>query len=241
MRRLIAGNWKMNGLSKEGTALARAIRENLRGSSADVLVCPPATQIAQVANILEGSEIAVGGQDCHVRNFGPHTGEISATMLRDVGASFVILGHSERRAGQGESSTLIAQKVTAASEAGLVPIVCIGETAEDREQGQHEAVVGAQLAGSLPPEFGGIVAYEPIWAIGTGRVATRDDIAAMHSFIQLTLVQRHAMGSNTRILYGGSVRPGNISEVLGVPNVDGALVGGASLAAEDFLKIVHAA
>ncbi len=241
MRPLIAGNWKMNGLSKESAALAWGVREGHEPGRAEVLICPPVTQIARVAEILEGSSIAVGGQDCHARQFGAHTGEISALMLRDVGAAYVILGHSERRADQGESSRLIADKATAALEAGLVPIVCVGESAAEREAGQQEAVVGSQLAGSLPAEFRGVIAYEPVWAIGTGRVATPADIAAMHAFIRAELTRLQSTGAGTRILYGGSVKPSNAAEILRVPEVGGALVGGASLVAEDFLAIIRAA
>ncbi|GAB0114339.1 triose-phosphate isomerase [Acidisoma sp. C75] len=243
MRPLIAGNWKMNGLSQESAALAWAVREGLgqQPGRAEVLICPPATQLARIAEILDGSGIALGGQDCHARQFGAHTGEISAVMLRDVGARYVILGHSERRADQGESNQLIADKTTAALEAGLVPIVCVGETAAEREAGRQEEIVGSQLAGSLPPDFRGVIAYEPVWAIGTGRVATAHDIAAMHAFIRAELIRLQPTGTGTRILYGGSVKPGNAAEILAVPEVGGALVGGASLVAADFLAIIGAA
>jgi triosephosphate isomerase len=241
MRPLIAGNWKMNGLTEDSLALARAIRQGLGDLAPEVLVCPPATQIAAVAAILEGSGIAVGGQDCHAKRLGAHTGEISAIMLRDAGARFVILGHSERRADQGETDALIAAKVEAAVAAGLIPIVCVGETGAEREAGAQEAVVGRQLAGSLPAEFAGLVAYEPVWAIGTGRVATAADIAAMHGFIRAALVRALPEGGGLRILYGGSVKPGNAAEILGLPEVGGALVGGASLVAKDFLGIIAAA
>jgi triosephosphate isomerase len=241
MRPLIAGNWKMHGLTEDSAALARGIRAGLGDLAPEVLVCPPFTQIAAVAAILDGSGVAVGGQDCHSQRLGAHTGEISAAMLRDLGARYVILGHSERRADQNESDALVAAKVEAAVAAGLVPIVCVGETEAQRAAGDQEAVVGRQLAGSLGAEFGGVVAYEPIWAIGTGKVPTIADIAAMHAFIRAELVRAQPEGASTRILYGGSVKPGNAAEILAVAEVGGALVGGASLVAEDFLGIIAAA
>lgn len=242
MRPLIAGNWKMNGLAADSAALARDIRAGLPPHHhAEVLVCPPATQLAAVSALFEGSGIVTGGQDCHAAKFGAHTGEISALMLRDAGASHVILGHSERRADQGESDQLIAHKVHAALESGLIPIVCVGETARDRELGLQEEVVGRQLAGSLPEGFYGVIAYEPVWAIGTGLVATPLDVTAMHRFIRETLTRLRPSAAGARILYGGSVKPGNAAELLHLPEVGGALVGGASLKAEDFLAIVAAA
>jgi len=241
MRPLIAGNWKMNGLTEASAALARGIRHGLGDSAAEVLVCPAATQLAAVADILAGSGIAVGGQDCHAAKFGAHTGEISALMLRDLGATHVILGHSERRADQGESNALIAAKVTAALEAGLIPIVCVGETSEERELGLQEEVVGRQLQGSLPHGFFGVVAYEPVWAIGTGKVPTAGDITAMHGFIRAELKRERPTAAEARILYGGSMKTGNAAEILALPEVGGGLVGGASLVAEDFLAIIRAA
>jgi triosephosphate isomerase len=241
MRPLIAGNWKMHGLTADSAALALAIRHGLGDLAPEVLVCPPATQLAAVAAILEGSGIGVGGQDCHGKRLGAHTGEISALMLRDVGARYVILGHSERRADQGETDDLVAAKVAAAVDGGLIPIVCVGETAAERASGAQEAVVGRQLAGSLGKDFAGVVAYEPIWAIGTGKVPTIADIAAMHAFIRAELVRAQPQGAATRILYGGSVKPGNAAEILAVADVGGALVGGASLVAKDFLGIIAAA
>jgi triosephosphate isomerase len=239
MRPLIAGNWKMHGLTQDSAALAQGIRNGLGDLSPEVLVCPPFTQIAAVAALLEGSGIAVGGQDCHSQRLGAHTGEISAAMLRDLGARYVILGHSERRADQGETDALVAAKVASAVAAGLVPIVCVGETGAQRAAGQQEAVVGGQLAGSLGAEFAGVVAYEPIWAIGTGKVPTIADITAMHAFIRAELARAQPEGAGIRILYGGSVKPGNAAEILAVPEVGGALVGGASLVAEDFLGIIR--
>ena len=241
MRPLIAGNWKMHGLTEDSAALARAVRHGLGDLSPEVLMCPPFTQIAAVAAIVEGSGIAVGGQDCHSQRLGAHTGEVSAAMLHDLGARYVILGHSERRADQGETDALVAAKVEAAVAAGIIPIVCVGETEAQRAAGQQEAVVGRQLAGSLGEYFGGVVAYEPIWAIGTGKVPTKANIAAMHAFIRAELLRAQTKGASTRILYGGSVKPGNAAEILAVPDVGGALVGGASLVAEDFLAIIAAA
>ncbi len=242
MRQLIAGNWKMNGLSEEAAAIVGPLRRGADGLACDLLVCPPFTQIFTVAHILVGSPVAVGGQDCHPNEKGAHTGDISAAMLRDAGASWVILGHSERRQDHHETDALIQAKTHAAVAAGLAPIVCVGETAAQRVAGDQNKVVGGQLAGSLPPGFSGVVAYEPVWAIGTGKTATEADVAAMHLFIRETLVmQLGQAGEGVRILYGGSVRPANAGSLLAVPHVGGALVGGASLKAEEFLGIAKAA
>ena len=240
MRQLIAGNWKMNGTTAEAAALAEA----LRGAQAacDLLVCPPATQLVAVARALAGSAVAVGGQDCHAEPCGAHTGDISASMLRDAGAAWVILGHSERRAEHAERDELVREKVLAAVAAGLTPVVCVGETDEQRSAGRQTEVVGWQLAGSLPDGFAGVVAYEPIWAIGSGKSATAEDVEAMHAFIRAELLRQFtAAGAAVRILYGGSVKPGNAAELLALPDVGGALVGGASLVAADFLAIAAAA
>ncbi len=242
MRQLIAGNWKMNGLREEAAAIVGPLRDGSRGLACDLLVCPPFTQIASVAGILAGSAVAVGGQDCHVNEKGAHTGDISAAMLRDCGASWVIIGHSERRQDHHESDALVQAKTKAAIAVGLNPIVCVGETEAQRVAGDQNKVVGGQLAGSLPAGFAGVVAYEPVWAIGTGKTATEDDVAAMHLFIRETLVkQLGSAGNGLRILYGGSVRPANAGSLLAVPHVGGALVGGASLKAEEFLGIATAA
>jgi triosephosphate isomerase len=242
MRQLIAGNWKMNGLSAEAAGIINPLRAGAAALACDLLVCPPFTQIAAVASLLAGSAVAVGGQDCHVNDKGAHTGDISAAMLRDVGATWVIVGHSERRQDHHESDALIQAKTQAAIAAGLTPIVCVGETEAQRSAGQQNQVVGAQLAGSVPAGFAGVVAYEPVWAIGTGKTATDDDVAAMHRFIRETLVkQLGPSGEAIRILYGGSVRPANAGSLLAVPHVGGALVGGASLNATDFLGIAKAA
>ena len=242
MRQLIAGNWKMNGLTADTAAIVGPLPGAADGLACDLLVCPPFTQIVTVANMLAGSAVAVGGQDCHVNEKGAHTGDISAAMLRDAGARWVILGHSERRADHSESDSLIQAKTTAALAAGLSAIVCVGETEAQRTAGDQNKVVGGQLAGSLPAGFSGVVAYEPVWAIGSGKTATEDDVAAMHLFIRQTLIsQLGEPGQTVRILYGGSVRPANAASLLAVPHVGGALVGGAALKAEDFLGIARAA
>jgi triosephosphate isomerase (TIM) len=242
MRQLIAGNWKMNGSRAEASAIVTPLPSGAAGLACDVLVCPPFTQIVTVAAMLAGTTVAVGGQDCHAQEKGAHTGDISAAMLRDAGASFVILGHSERRADHHETDALIRAKSEAAIVAGLAPIVCVGETEAQRVAGTQAEVVGAQLTGSLPRGFAGVVAYEPVWAIGTGKTATEADVAAMHLFIRETLERLlGAAGERIRILYGGSVRPANAASLLAVPHVGGALVGGASLNAEDFLGIARAA
>jgi triosephosphate isomerase len=246
IRPLIAGNWKMHGLRAEGLALARAVAAGAGGVAAELLVCPPATLIAAVAEALAGTPVAVGGQDCHEREKGPHTGDVSAPMLADAGARYVILGHSERRAEHGETDARVRAKAMAALAAGLTPIVCVGESEAQRLAGEAEAAVARQLAGSLPEDFaarGGVVAYEPVWAIGTGRTPTETDIAAMHGAIRAQLTRGTAgpAGARVRILYGGSVKPGNAAAILSQPDVDGALVGGASLVAADFLAIAAAA
>ena len=249
MRHLIAGNWKMNGLTAQAAAIAGPLRDAAADpavSRCDLLVCPPFTQIIPVAAMLAGTQIAVGGQDCHTAPQGAHTGDIAAPMLRDAGATWVILGHSERRQNHGETDELVREKVLAATQAGLTPIVCVGETAEQRQAGQETEVVGWQLAGSLPQgfatSFAGVVAYEPIWAIGTGNTATAQDVAAMHGFLREELLRQFGEpGRAIRILYGGSVNPANAASLLAVPEVGGALVGGASLKAADFLAIARAA
>ncbi len=242
MRQLVAGNWKMNATTAEAAALAAAIRDGATGLACDLLVCPPATQLAAVARALAGTDVAVGGQDCHAEGCGAHTGDLAAAMLADAGATWVILGHSERRAEHHETDAAVRAKVLAAAAAGLAPIVCVGETDEQRSAGQQTEVVGRQLAGSLPDGFSGVVAYEPIWAIGTGRSATEADVAAMHAFIREELVREFPrQGPELRILYGGSVKPSNAAGLLRLLHVGGALVGGASLVADEFLMIARAA
>lgn len=242
-RKLIAGNWKMNGLRADGTALAAALAaDDGAGAGTDVLVCPPATLLAPVAQTLAGSRIAMGGQDCHAKASGAHTGDVSAAMLADAGCTHVILGHSERRQDHGETDATVRAKTVAARAAGLVAIVCVGETEAERTAGRHLDVVATQVAGSIPDDATAadtVVAYEPVWAIGTGKTATVADIAAMHAHIRRLLAARLASGRDVRILYGGSVKPGNAAEIMAVADVDGALVGGASLKAEDFRAIVR--
>lgn len=243
IRPLVAGNWKMNGLIAS-LAEAEAMAKGLGAEAADVLICPPATLVAKLAAALNGSRIAVGGQDCHAKASGAHTGDISAEMLRDAGASAVIVGHSERRTDHGESDAAVRAKAEAAHRAGLVAIVCIGETAAERQAGQTLAVVTRQLAGSLPEACRAtdtIIAYEPVWAIGTGLTPTAADVAEVHGAIRTALAARFASeGKAMRILYGGSVKASNAKELMAVANVNGALVGGASLKAADFLGIIAA-
>ncbi len=246
MAQLIAGNWKMNGLTHEAAALASAIRDAAASDEgADLLVCPPVTQLAAVAAMLAGTRCAVGAQDCHQEPGGAHTGDIAAPMLAELGATHVILGHSERRADHGELDETVREKTLAARAADLIPIVCVGETLDQRTTGSEVETVGWQIQGSLPDRFAdgpGAIAYEPVWAIGTGRTATPDDIETMHRFIREELVRQFGeAGRAVRILYGGSVKPDNAAAVLAIPEVGGALVGGASLVANDFLAIWRAA
>ncbi len=243
-RRLIAGNWKMNGLRESGMALAEALAERARGAapSADMLVCPPAPLLFPVAAVLRGNSVAFGGQDCHAAISGAHTGDISAEMLRDAGCSYVIVGHSERRTDHGESDDMVRAKAEAALAAELIPIVCVGETAEQRTAGKALAVIAGQVEGSVPPGATAatlVVAYEPVWAIGTGLTATPDDVATAHAHIRGVLAQilGGEAAEGIRILYGGSVKPANAAELLALADVDGALVGGASLKADDFWAI----
>lgn len=243
IRPLIAGNWKMNGLRSSMAEFDAMIAgaSNV-AAKCDLLVCPPSTLIAAFAAKLAGSKaVAVGGQDCHPKPSGAHTGDLSAEMLADAGASAVIVGHSERRADHGESDSLVRQKAEAAWRAGLTAIVCIGETQGQRDAGQTLGICRGQLQGSLPDGTRAdnlVVAYEPIWAIGTGLTPTAKDVEQIHGFIREALSARfNEEGAKVRILYGGSVKPSNARELLGVANVNGALIGGASLKASDFLAI----
>jgi triosephosphate isomerase len=244
---LIAGNWKMNGLSQsldELTELAQLLTTG-EAPRAVVVVCPPATLLAAVATQGASSGILAGGQDCHANASGAHTGDISANMLADAGAQFVIVGHSERRADHGETDDHVRAKAEAAIGTGLKPIICVGETEAQRDADKAESVVAAQLAASVPDGAGQhevIIAYEPIWAIGTGRTPSNDDIAQMHASIRAGLVDRFGpdRGNSIRILYGGSLKPQNAREILAVENVNGGLVGGASLLAKDFYTIISA-
>lgn len=242
--KLAAGNWKMNGTAAmltEVDALVAAQPE----PGCEILICPPATLISRLVERAEGTPVMVGGQDCHAAGNGAHTGDISAAMLVDAGAGHVILGHSERRADHGETDAGIRAKVEAAWEAGLVAIVCVGETLDEREAGRTWEVVGGQLSGSLPDGVSSantVIAYEPVWAIGTGKVPGTADIGGVHMQLREALVDRFGaeVGEAVRLLYGGSVKPGNAAEIFAVANVDGALVGGASLKADDFGGIVAA-
>jgi len=235
-RKLIAGNWKMNGLRADALALARdlAARAGAETPECDLLVCPPATLLTEIGAALAGGPIALGAQDCAAAEKGAFTGDISAEMLKDAGCSHVILGHSERRQGHGESDAAVCAKVAAAWRAGLVAVLCVGETHAEREADLAQAVVAAQLAGSMPDgadAAGLVIAYEPVWAIGTGLTPTLIDIAEIHRAI------RGAIPAGVRILYGGSVNPANAADILALDEVDGALVGGASLKADDFWAI----
>jgi triosephosphate isomerase len=246
VRPLVAGNWKMNGSRaalKEIAAMAEGYDAGLK-SKVDLMICPPAPLAYLAAAAAIGTRIAIGGQDCHTEASGAFTGEVSAEMLADSGATAVIVGHSERRQYFKESDALVCAKAAAANRAGLVAIVCVGETREEREAGKALAVVGRQVARSVPenatPETV-IVAYEPVWAIGTGLTPTAADVAEVHALIRKKLVSRHGkQAAGIRILYGGSVKPANAKELMSVANVDGALVGGASLKAADFLAIAAA-
>lgn len=242
IRPLIAGNWKMNGL-KASLAEFDAMLAGAAAlaGKADLLVCPPATLLAGFADKARGSSLTVGAQDCHPKASGPHTGDLAAEMLADAGAHAIIVGHSERRADHGESDALVRQKAEAAWRAGVLAIVCIGETRAQRDAGQTLDICGGQLKGSLPDAATStnlVVAYEPVWAIGTGLTPTTADVEQVHRFIRGALVDRFGgEGSKMRILYGGSVKPSNAAELMAVANVNGALVGGASLKAADFLAI----
>jgi triosephosphate isomerase len=244
-RPLVAGNWKMNGLKAAATELGRIIQRYAeQRPQCDLMVCPPATLLMTFAHVALGSRVGIGAQDCHPEPSGAFTGDVSAEMLADLGATAVIVGHSERRALHGETDDLVRRKALAAHRAGLTAIVCIGETREQREAGETLAVVRRQLGGSLPEAATPanlILAYEPVWAIGTGLTPTPQDVAEVHGDIRTRLAARYGNdGPAIRILYGGSVKPSNARELMTVANVDGALVGGASLKAEDFLGIAAA-
>lgn len=245
-RRLVAGNWKMNGTAAS-LAEARAIAEAVRAAAPAVRValCPPATLVHRLADLVAGTPVLVGGQDCRPENSGAFTGDVSAEMLADAGAGLVIVGHSECRAGRSESDTVVASKAGAVLRAGLEPIICVGESLEDRKAGRAVEVVRVQLQGSVPEAVRGrpfAVAYEPIWAIGTGLTPSTAEIAEMHGALREALDARFGeAAAGTPLLYGGSVKPSNAREIQAVPHVDGALVGGASLTARDFLPIVEAA
>ncbi len=242
MRKLAAGNWKMNGLSAS-LAEVKALIAAHPAPACDMLLCPPATLIAQMAWAAKGSSLLVGGQDCHAAATGAHTGDVSAAMLADAGAGHVILGHSERRADHAETNADVHAKALAARDAGLIAVICIGETEAQRDGGQTLDVIAVQMA-SVPTDMTAarlVIAYEPVWAIGSGRTPTIPQIAEVHAFLRARLTERiGAQASGVRLLYGGSVKPSNAVEIFAVPHVDGALVGGASLKAADFGAIVAA-
>ena len=243
---LVAGNWKMNG-SVAGADEVRRMADGLAampGVRCNAMICPPFPLVGLFARVLSGTALAVGAQDCHPKASGAHTGDVSAELLAEVGATAVIVGHSERRQDHAESDALVAAKAEAAWRAGLVAIICVGETEAEREDGRTLEIIGGQIAGSVPAAARAattVVAYEPVWAIGTGRTPTPADVAEVHAFISETLAGRLGEeGRGIRLLYGGSVKPSNAAELMGVANVDGALVGGASLKADDFLGIMAA-
>jgi triosephosphate isomerase len=242
IRPLIAGNWKMNGLKDsagEFGQMTAGVGDLWR--TVDLLICPPATLIYTFAAVAIGSRIRVGAQDCHAKISGAHTGDLSAEMLADAGATAVIVGHSERRADHGETDAVVRSKAEAAWRAGLTAIICIGETRAQRDAGQALSICGSQLAGSLPAgatASNTVIAYEPVWAIGTGLTPTVEDVEQVHKFIRYQLTDHvKDEGARMRILYGGSVKPSNAAELMAVANVNGALIGGASLKAADFLAI----
>ncbi|WP_337995618.1 triose-phosphate isomerase [Oleispirillum naphthae] len=245
-RPLIAGNWKMNGLAADGAALAKAVADKARAGAppCELLVCPPFTLIDRAIAAVKGSPVAVGGQDCHAAVSGAHTGDVAAEMLKDLGCAYVIVGHSERRADHGETDAVVKAKAEAALRAGLVAIVCVGETEAERDAGRTEAVVARQVKGSLPAgatPANLVVAYEPVWAIGTGRTPTPADAQAVHARIRAELKDLIGEAADAvRLLYGGSVKPSNAKELMAQADIDGALVGGAALKAEDFWGIVQA-
>jgi len=245
-RKLIAGNWKMNGLKADGTALAADLAGRLKAAGAvkfDLLVCPPFPLLFPVADAISGSGVKLGAQNCSDKEKGAYTGDTAPAMLIDAGCEYVILGHSERRNGWGETSAQIKAKAVAANAAGLVTVICVGELEAERVAGKQNEIVAAQIEGSLPEgatAVNTVIAYEPVWAIGTGKTATPADVAEMHTFIRGLLEKKLADGAAVRVLYGGSVNAKNADELMAVDNVDGALVGGASLKPADFWAIAAA-
>jgi len=241
-RRLAAGNWKMNG-TRASLSEIKALTAAHPAPEVDILICPPATLLAQAASLAAGSAVTIGAQDCHAAASGAHTGDISAPMLADTGATAVILGHSERRENHGETSELVAEKARAAHAAGLIAVICLGETLAEREAAQTLEVIAAQLHASLPEGTSAantVIAYEPVWAIGTGLTPTNDQIAEVHGLLRSLLAERMGDDEATalRLLYGGSVKASNAAEIFAIANVDGALVGGASLKSADFSPII---
>lgn len=242
---LIAGNWKMNGVSSSLAEVEKLIScLEVSPQNVEVLLCPPATLLDRMTAVCENSMVQTGAQDCHFNASGAHTGDISVDMISDAGGQFVIVGHSERRTDHGETSEIVKSKALAVLEGGLTPIICIGETLEQREAGKTLDVLDEQISASIPEGVSGnefVVAYEPVWAIGTGLTPEIADIDTAHNFMRSKLKELGVRDfANVRLLYGGSVKPGNASEIMAVTEVNGALVGGASLTAKDFLGIVHA-
>ncbi|NQV83352.1 MAG: triose-phosphate isomerase [Rhodospirillales bacterium] len=246
-RPLIAGNWKMNGLTSDGLSLAEALAQNMKAETDpvfDMCVCPPFTLVAGVGEALADSAIALGAQDCHAQEKGAHTGDISTAMLSDLGCSFIIVGHSERRADHGETDGEVKAKAAATQASGLTAIICIGETEEQRDAGQTFEVVKTQLSGSLPDGAAAtntVIAYEPVWAIGTGRTPSLDEVQEVHALIraELTKALGEVQADGIRLLYGGSMKPENARDLIALADVDGGLIGGASLKAEDFWAIAQ--
>ena len=241
---MIAGNWKMNGLSVDGVNLAKEVAAAVKAKKreCEFVVCPPFTILALVKKALRGAKVALGGQDCHFDEKGAHTGDISPVMLTDLGCSYVILGHSERRADHGESDELVCKKAVAAHKNGLKTIICIGETLQQRDEGKTIEVCSKQILGSVPDcadAKNTVSAYEPVWAIGTGKTPTAQDVEDVHAAVRKVLAKKlgRAQANKMRILYGGSVKPNNAKELLALPDVDGALIGGASLKSTDFMAI----
>ncbi len=249
MKKLIAGNWKMNGSLAQADNLPASIAQEIQSNSSvndscEFLVCPPFPYMLAIKDICVKNGISFGAQDCSVHDSGAYTGEVSAQMIADCGGTYVILGHSERRQYHGETNDIVSGKAKAAHGAGLVSIICVGETEEEREAGKQNEVVGEQLRSSLPVGANAentVIAYEPVWAIGTGKTANSEDVAMMHSFICNQLKEHLADSKNMRILYGGSMKPENASSLLSTPHVDGGLIGGASLKAEQFVGIAVSA
>ena len=241
---IIIGNWKMNGLTQEAKHIVSALLTYATNHQnfAKTVVCPPFTQLQLVKEMIESSPFGLGAQDCHFEDKGAHTGDISPAMLQDIGVKYVVLGHSERRKDHQESDQLVLKKTIAAQNKGLLPVVCIGETKQERETNQQEKIVETQLKGSLPQDFNGLVAYEPIWAIGTGLTANNDQISEMIQFIRKKLVAQYGEnGKKISILYGGSVKPGNVRDIYATAELGGVLVGGVSIVPDDFIKLIDIA
>ena len=245
---LIAGNWKMNGLQEDGIALAKGVAIEAKKAArkdCEFLVCPPFTLLTSVKKALKGSKVMLGAQDCHYAASGAHTGDVSPVMLKDLGCQYVIVGHSERRTNHFESNELVAKKASAAIEAGLKVIICIGETEAERDAGKTIDVCTAQIMGSVPENATAantVIAYEPVWAIGTGRTPTANEVEDVHAALRKVISKKlgRANANKMRILYGGSMKPSNAKELLALPDVDGGLIGGASLKVADFMAIAAA-